>query len=211
MDELVSDVQALLDAAGLSQAHVVGHDWGGAVAWATAARLPQRLRSLSVLATPHPAAMARAALTSTQALKSWYMLFFQLPWLPERLLNPTRPAGRRRFVRILRRSGQQPGEAARDAAALSAPGVLTGALNWYRALPFAGKPIGPVWVPTLYIWGERDAFLGRRAAQLSRCFVRGPYAFLAIPADHWLQNLPEVADLLLRHLTDNGSTEENRR
>jgi pimeloyl-ACP methyl ester carboxylesterase len=86
--------------------------------------------------------------------------------------------------------------------------VLTGALIWYRALPsrghtggHTGSEIGgPISAPTLYVWGEHDAFLGRRAAELTEQFVRGPYAFHALAAGHWLQDLPETAQLLLAHL-----------
>ena len=84
--ETTGDVLALLDAAGLESAHVVGHDWGGMVAWALGAWHPDRVRTLTVLSVPHPAAMAKAMVTSTQALKSYYMGLFQLPLLPERLL-----------------------------------------------------------------------------------------------------------------------------
>ena len=83
---LVDDVLALLDAAGLSSAHVVGHDWGGAVGWALAAWHPWRVRTLTVLSVPHPAAMAQAMVSSDQALRSSYMAFFQLPVVPERVL-----------------------------------------------------------------------------------------------------------------------------
>ena len=84
--QLVDDVLALLDAAGLERAHVVGHDWGGALVWALGAWHPDRVRTLSVLSVPHPGAMAQAMLTSDQALRSSYMGAFQVPLLPERLL-----------------------------------------------------------------------------------------------------------------------------
>ncbi len=93
MSELGSDVVALLDAAEIERAHVVGHDWGAAVAWTVAAAAPERLLSLTALSVPHPAAMRRAALTGTQGLKSWYMLMIQLPWLPELQLGSAPPAG----------------------------------------------------------------------------------------------------------------------
>src|SRR3954463_14957615 len=86
MRELTADVLALLDAAELGSAHVVGHDWGGIVGWALAAWHPERGRTLTAVSVPHPAAMARAFVTSDQALRSWYMGLFQLPVLPEQLL-----------------------------------------------------------------------------------------------------------------------------
>src|SRR3954451_6312569 len=85
--ETTADVLALLDAAGLRSAHVVGHDWGGVVAWALGAWHPDRVRTLTALSVPHPAAMAKAMVTSDQGLRSYYMGLFQLPLLPEGLLT----------------------------------------------------------------------------------------------------------------------------
>src|SRR3954469_15540296 len=87
ISELVDDVLALLDAAGLSSVHVAGHDWGGAVAWQLAGLHPERVRSLTVLSTPHPRALLVAARKSTQLLRSGYMAFFQLPILPELIIH----------------------------------------------------------------------------------------------------------------------------
>ena len=201
VSELAGDVVALLDAAGVERAHVVGHDWGAVAAWAVAAEHPQRLHSLTAVSVPHPSAMLKAGVSSTQALKSWYMLFFQLPWLPELLLAPHRPAGRRRLVRALVASGQERSAAERDAAALAQPGVFSGALNWYRALPF-NRQIGRVSVPTLFIWGRRDAYIGRRAASLCGRYVDGPYEFRELPGNHWIQ--ADVYYPLLTHLAAHG-------
>ncbi len=201
MSELAGDVVALLDAAGVERAHVVGHDWGAAAAWAVAAAHPERLLSLTAVSVPHPSAMIKAITSSTQLLKSWYMLFFQLPWLPEVILGPRRPRARRRLVRALVASGQERGAAERDAAALAQPGVFTGALNWYRALPF-NKPLARVSVPTLFIWGRRDAYIGRRAASLCSRYVTGPFEFREFPGDHWIQS--DIYYPLLTHLAANA-------
>ncbi len=83
---IADDAVALLDAAGVDQAHVLGHDWGGMAAWALAGLHPERVASLTVLSTPHPAALGWSFTHSSQGLRSWYMGFFQLPWLPERLI-----------------------------------------------------------------------------------------------------------------------------
>lgn len=202
LPNLVADVEALLDAADVDQAHIVGHDWGGAVAWALAAKAPERVLSLSVLTTPHPAAMARSMVTSNQAAKSWYMLFFQLPWLPEKLLDPGKPASRKRFVQSLQTSGQDKASAERDADLMAEPGVLTGALNWYRAVPLS-KPTGPVDVPTLYVWANGDVALGRKAAELTARYVKGPYTFKEIASSHWV-TADDITDLLLPHLAANA-------
>lgn len=206
--ELVSDVIALIDAADLDQVHLVGHDWGAAVAWGVAAQAPERLASLTALAVPHPTAFTKALFTSSQFRRSWYMLFFQLPWLPERLLDPRRPAGRKRFIKGLLATGQRPEQAERDADALAIPGAMTGALNWYRALPFAGRPLGAVSVPTLYIWSRGDTALGRKGAELTANYVTGPYTFLEIDGSHWIQ--PDVADPLLAHLAWNLQPHANQ-
>jgi pimeloyl-ACP methyl ester carboxylesterase len=198
MSQLVSDVIALVDAADLDRVHVVGHDWGGAVAWAVAAEHPDRLLSMTSLSTPHPSAMLRSMLSSNQLLKSWYMLVFQLPWLPERLLDPKRPAGRKRLVGSLRSSGLSREEAQAAADALAVPGVTTGALNWYRGLPFSGTGVDKVTVPVLYVWSTGDQFLGPRAALLTERYVMGPYTFVEIEGSHWIQ--AEAAEPLLAHL-----------
>jgi pimeloyl-ACP methyl ester carboxylesterase len=203
ISELVSDVIALIDAADLDHVHLVGHDWGAAVAWAVAAEAPERLASLTALSVPHPTAFTRAVLTSSQALRSWYMLFFQLPWLPERLLDPCRPGGRQRLIKALVSSGQTQEQAERDAEALAIPGALTGALNWYRALPFSGRPLGAVSVPTLYVWSNGDHALGRKGAELTARFVTGPYTFKEIGGSHWIQG--DVADLVLAQLATSGA------
>jgi pimeloyl-ACP methyl ester carboxylesterase len=197
---LVDDVLALLDSAGAQQAHVVGHDWGGFVAWALAADAPQRVRTLTVLSTPHPAAMTKAMLGS-QALRSWYIGLFQVPWLAERVLAP----GSRGWRLLL--TGLPREQVERYSARMREPGALTAALDWYRALPrevaFPSVRVGRITVPTLYKWGNRDPGLGRAAAQATADMVSGPYRFdELLGAGHWLPelNADEVASRLLEHL-----------
>jgi pimeloyl-ACP methyl ester carboxylesterase len=185
---LVDDTLALLDAAQVQRAHVVGHDWGGFVAWALAADRPDRVQSLSVLSTPHPAAMRRAALRG-QALRSWYIGTFQLPGLPERLLAP----GSRGWAQLMR--GLPPQAKEHFTERMSEPDALGAALDWYRALPrelaSPSVHVGRIGVPTLYVWGTRDPALGRAAALATADYVTGPYRFEAVVgAGHWL---PEAA------------------
>lgn len=198
--ELVDDVLALLDAAGLVSAHVVGHDWGGAIAWLLAAWHPKRVRSLTVLSTPHPRAMLRSMRSGRQALKSRYILFFQLPWLPEFVL-------RRTLETVLLRSGL-PGEfAAHNAQRMREPGALTGALNWYRAMPLSPPTLrsrstsptaGTHPMPTSYVWGSQDPYLGRTAAYLTHRYATPPYRFTELNASHWLPETHpiEVAEVI---------------
>lgn len=204
ISELVTDVVALLDAASLRRVHLVGHDWGGAVAWAVAQRHPERLASLTVVSTPHPAALAWAMTHSDQALRSWYMLAFQLPWLPELVLGPTLPA-------LLRRLGLPGPEAQRYAVRFREPGAGTAELNWYRAMPASGMlegavrrlaaPRGPggrparVTVPTTLVWGSGDPALGRAAAERTGEWVVSDYRFVEVPGGgHWL---PETEPALV--------------
>lgn len=196
MSELVNDVAALADAAGLGRFHLVGHDWGGAVAWACGARLPDRVASLTALSTPHPGAFLRA-LRGRQALHSWYMGFFQLPWLPERLL-----ANRRVFVEMLVRSGLPERYARRYADQLGSPAALRGGINWYRAMALPSSLQGAtskVPVPTLYVYSTGDQFLGREAADATAAYVAGPYRYEVLDGvSHWIpEEVPERLSALL--------------
>jgi pimeloyl-ACP methyl ester carboxylesterase len=203
--EAVDDVLALLDAAGLPAAHVVGHDWGGGVAWALAARHPGRLRSVTALSTPHPAAVQRALLTSDQGLRSYYMGLFQVPLLPERLLLA---GGGTPLRRALRRGGLPDELADHYVARMREPGALTAALNWYRALPWTLRdPVGSVRVPTLHVWSTGDAFLGRAATDATAAHVAAPYRLEVLDGvPHWIPELApdRVADLLVAHVRDHG-------
>lgn len=194
---LVGDVVALLDAAGVDAAHIVGHDWGGAVAWAIAGRHRDRVRSLTVLSTPHPAAMQAAMVRSTQMLRSAYMAAFQVPWLPEAV---SLAAGGRLMRAALTRSGLPAERAARYVRRMREPDALRSALGWYRALPLsAGYGPGRVRVPTTYVWGSRDPFFAPAAARRTGGFVTGPFRELRLDAGHWLpETRPlDVADAVL--------------
>jgi pimeloyl-ACP methyl ester carboxylesterase len=199
--EAVDDVLALIYDAGLRSAHVVGHDWGGAVAWALGAWHPDRVRSLTALSTPHPAAMQRKLLSSDQGLRSYYMGLFQLPVLPERLLL----AGRGSLLRRMLRKGGLPEELVDHyVGRMREPGALTGALNWYRALPVSLRdPVGTVRVPTLHVWSTGDAFLGRAATEASAEHVEGPYRLEVLDdVPHWIPELAagRTAELITAHV-----------
>ena len=193
--ELVADVGALIEASGAHRVHLVGHDWGAVVAWYVAQQLPDRLNTLTALSVPHPAAFVKAFGTSRQALASWYMVFFQLPWLPERLL--LHPRAQRGFLdsRTDRALGQAEMTAMRQA------GALTAALNWYRAMLLSDprKTGKKVTVPTMYIWSEDDIALRGKGARLCADYVVGDYRFERLHGSHWLlDEQPEtIAELLL--------------
>lgn len=205
IDALVDDALAVIDATGDEPVHLVGHDWGGGVAWALAARHPDRLRSLCVVSTPHPGAMRRAC-AGTQLLRSWYIGFFQLPWLPERLLLA---GGGAPLRRALERSGLPADMAARAVERMREPGALTAALNWYRALPLASpsSAIGRIEVPTLYVWSTGDTALGRAAAERTADWVDAPYRFEVLDGvSHWITET--AADTLDRLLVEHVTTYE---
>ncbi|MHA3700602.1 alpha/beta fold hydrolase [Jatrophihabitans sp. YIM 134969] len=195
--ELVRDAVRLIEALDVGPVHLVGHDWGGAIAWSLAARHPELLHSLTVLSTPHPLAF-RSGMLRGQALKSWYFLALQVPRAPEALLR------REGFAaNSLRSSGLDSHGIAAAEAQFAAPGGATAAVNWYRALRFGLPAAGPVAVPTLYVWGERDRFLSRAAARGTAAHVSAPYRFVAVEGGtHWLaeERPGQVADLVLDHL-----------
>ncbi|MFD2093326.1 alpha/beta fold hydrolase [Blastococcus deserti] len=199
--ETTADVLALLDAAGLAKAHVVGHDWGGLVGWALGAWHPDRVTTLTVLSVPHPAAMAKAMVSSDQALRSFYIALFQVPLVPERLLLAGDGAALRR---LLRRGGLPEDVVDHYVARMREPGALSAALGWYRALPWSGRdPVGRVRVPTLHVWSTDDAFLGRAGVEAADQFVEAPYRLEVLEGvPHWIPELaPErVADLVTAHV-----------
>jgi pimeloyl-ACP methyl ester carboxylesterase len=198
--ELASDVLALADAAGAERFHLAGHDWGAALAWYIAGRYPDRVISLAALSVPHPQAFARAMVSGSQAVRSWYMAAWQLPWLPERTLG-------RRDGQALRdmlvRTGLDLASADRYAARAQDPAGLRGPLNWYRAMPFSMRePAGQIRVPTVFAWGNRDRFVSRAAAEMCGRYVTGPYRLAEFDgASHWLpeQAADQVAALLTEH------------
>ncbi len=205
--ETAQDVLALLDAAGLQSAHVVGHDWGGVVGWALGAWYPERVRTLTALSVPHPAAMAKSLVTSDQGLRSYYMALFQLPVVPERLLL----AGGGAALRKTLQRGGLPDEAVdRYVRRMREPGALTAALNWYRALPFGARDgVGRVRVPTLHVWSTGDAFLGRAATEATRQYVTGPYRLEVLEGvTHWIPELAaeRTAELVVAHVRSLGPT-----
>ena len=201
---IVEDIRALIDASGAQRVHLVGHDWGAAAAWAAAAELSDRIATLTALSVPHPGAFLKALVTSRQGLLSWYMYVFQLPWLPEKAALGRSTTGKtgRTLSKFLQNGGQSPEAADRDAQAMADDGVLTAALNWYRAIPLTnlrttGRKIS---VPTLYVWSDRDIALAEKPARDTARYVTGDYRFEILHGvTHWiLDECPDkAADLLL--------------
>jgi pimeloyl-ACP methyl ester carboxylesterase len=197
--ELVGDLGALIDASGAEQVHLVGHDWGAAVAWAAAAEMPQRLKTVSPVSVPHPAAFIKSFLNSRQGLASYYMYLFQLPRIPEWTMSRRNGSF---MAKSLRQAGQTPAVAERDAQAMLEPGALTAAINWYRAIPLSkpGSITQKVSVPTLYVWSDRDIALMPKSAHNTARYVDGEYRFeIMRGVSHWIpdEQPDQLADLLL--------------
>jgi len=184
---LASDVLGVADALGAEHFHLVGHDWGALVAWSTAASAPERLRTLSILSVPHPRSFAAArAHDPVQIQKSGYIDFFQTPDGPEEVFLADEASGLRRAL-----AEMDPTAVDAHVRVLSDPGALTAALNYYRAWDDSLDQIGPVSVPTLFVWSTDDVAIARAGAETTGDWVTGPYRFVELEGlSHWL---PEVA------------------
>jgi pimeloyl-ACP methyl ester carboxylesterase len=203
-DALAGDVVGLLDAVDAPDAHLVGHDAGGAVAWWVALHDPGRVRTLSVANMPHPTAFRRALRRDwEQRFKSWYALFFQVPNVPEFV---ARASGWRVLCEVMRRTSQ-PGtfneaDFDRYRGAWSQPDAYRSMVNWYRAL---GRGVRPeterVDPPTLVLWGARDAFLTRSLALESVQYCDTEHLVVVDDATHWVHHEEpvRVREELVRH------------
>lgn len=205
VQHLVDDVVGLQDAlCGGAPTHIVGHDWGGGVAWVTAMVRPDRVRTLSVLNCPRPRVLQRCLWSNPRQLaKSWYMLFFQLPWLPERRL-----AGG--WVEAIFRGSARPGtftddEIATYARAADVPSMRA-ALGWYRAALRDPGPDGPIRAPTLLLWGNDDRALGAELAEPSLQTAADSRLAWLHGGTHWVQHdrAERVNAELLAHLGAHG-------
>ena len=202
MSELVDDLRALIGASGAQRVHLVGHDFGALVTWFAAAQMPDRLATVTALSTPHPVGGLKALVSSRQAFASWYVYFFQLPRIPERVFVGGRgDAGR--LLKFLVGHGQSSECAQRDARAMVAPGAFTAAVNWYRAMPlnkFLRLLRTKITVPTMHVFSGGDAFLSAEGAHACGRGVSGEYRFEMLPGvSHWIpdEEPDAVADLLL--------------
>jgi len=205
MRELRADVLAIADALGYASFHLVGHDWGGIVAWSLAAERPERISTLTVAAASHPAAVSEALRHTEQRLRMSYVALLRAPMIPEALFNV---AGGALAVRALMATGLERARAERDVSALRRRGA-TGALNWYRATDRDTLAVGEVRVPTLHVWADSDPVFARGTTERSAAFVDAPYHLLELQgATHWIpdQHWEDVEDILLGHLSDHAST-----
>jgi epoxide hydrolase 4 len=211
VDVLVEDVCALIRHFGAERAVVVGHDWGGGVAWGVGMNRPEVVEKLIVLNAPHPAAFLRELRSPGQLLRSSYMLFFQLPVLPEATF---RAGGFALLERTLRTDPVRPHafderDIRRYKRALAQPGALTATINYYRALlrerpreTLAEPPT--ITRPTLLIWGDQDRYLGTNLAHGLDRWVTNLRVEHIPDASHWVQaDRPErVSELMIEFMRD---------
>jgi pimeloyl-ACP methyl ester carboxylesterase len=199
MESLVADVLGIAGALGADRFHLVGHDWGAAVAWVVAGRHADRVLTLTSLSTPHLDAFARSLREGEQRELSSYMDFFRSAGSEAAFLARD-GAMLRGFFAVL--GDEVAGEYVRFLSAGDGA-TLTGGLNWYRANQLGGQELGPIAVPTLFIWGTDDPALGREAADWTAHHVTGPYRYEVLDgAGHWLaeERAGDVTRLLLEHL-----------
>lgn len=204
---LLFDALELIDTFGDGQAHVVGHDWGGQLSWLLAARHSDKVNTLTVLSRPHPQAFVNAFKDDPkQAERSKHHKAFQDMGMAARLLEDDARALRKMFSD----QGVPPVDQAAYLDVLGSVDALDAAINWYRApvqagseQPLAAEPTPAVTVPTLYIWGDADATVGRLAAESTELYVDAPYTFEVLPeVGHFVtdQAGQRVTELLLEHI-----------
>jgi pimeloyl-ACP methyl ester carboxylesterase len=184
MHHLVDDVVALIERVG-GPVHLVGHDWGSAVGWATAMRRPDLIRTWTAISVPHPAAFARAMKVKSQRRRSRYMLLFNIPRLPE--VTARRRGGR--FDRSMRAAGMTAAEVDRFRTEIVEYGALPHALGWYRALPLTkpGSTDAKVTVPTTLVWSDRDIAITRIGVDATEAWVDAPYRLVVLEGvSHWI-------------------------
>lgn len=186
VSELVSDVLALADAIGAERFHLIGHDWGSAVGWATVMAQPERILTWTAISIAHPTAFGEAlASDQDQQARSSYFLLFTLPWVPETLFTLNGMS-----VLMATFSDMRPSQQEEYRAVFAEPGALTAALNWYRqmgASQESGADADPyIGVPSFFIWGNDDPSAGRAAVDGQAKYMIGPYTRLELAGGHWL-------------------------
>jgi pimeloyl-ACP methyl ester carboxylesterase len=202
IERLMDDAMAIAAAAGYGdrRLHLVGHDWGGSIAWALADRHPERLASLTVLSRPHPNAFNRTLLTDVdQAHRSRHHRAFLEPDAADVVLADDAKGLRERLAA----NGVPLAAVEQHLAVLGNKPAMEAALAWYRARGAIRSPLGPIRVPTLYIWGDADDTVGRVAAEGTVDFIAAPFSFevLAGVGHFAADQAPQrVSELLLQHV-----------
>jgi pimeloyl-ACP methyl ester carboxylesterase len=213
IDNLVADIALLIKQLTPNQVTLVGHDWGGAVAWALAIKHPELLKQLVILNMPHLAVMKKHLRSNyKQMLKSWYAMFFQLPFLPEFFCSV---ANNKFLVRSLIKTSNKGTFSKQDFTgyqqAWQQPNALTSMINWYRASKYnVFKANDKVTVPTLIVWGKNDTFLNAQMAHDSLAMCTNGKLLMIDNATHWLHHeKPDEINSLILNFINSNSTYSN--
>jgi pimeloyl-ACP methyl ester carboxylesterase len=205
IERMMDDAMAIVTACGYGDArfHLVGHDWGGSIAWALADRYPQRLASLTVLSRPHPNAFNRALQMpdGDQAQRSRHHKAFLEPNAAEIVLANDAQWLRERWAA----AGVPTAAMEKHLSVIGNKEAMEAALTWYRARGAIRSPLGPIRVPTLYIWGDADDTVGRAAAEGTEDFVAAPYCFEIVSGGgHFVadQSPDRVNEFLLQNIAN---------
>jgi pimeloyl-ACP methyl ester carboxylesterase len=213
VDKIVSDVVAVANAVGFNRFHVIGHDWGGFVAWMVADRYPDRVVTVASLSTPHPEALWESLGYRNQLKRSAYIVGLWLFALPEFVSSYADSL----YLRYHSWDTKIPSEIAEYGKVFREPGALRAAFNWYRAYPIAAPQLSKTAQPSLLIWGVQDKAFGRVAVEKSASYVKGPFQYYELNAGHALMSeIPEVVTAaVISHLQDwgpsNGDAKERAR
>lgn len=216
LEQLEGDISDLIDASGAKSVLLMGHDWGGGIAWSYAMHGTRPIDRLVILNSPHPVLFARALRTKAQLKRSWYMVFFQLPLLPELLLGR---AHARLVASIIRDTAVHRERFPEDELAIyrdnaAQPGALTAMINYYRAMGRAivrgNKRRGSnIRVPTLLLWGEQDTALGKEMTAGTQRFVDKLTLRYIPDASHWVQqDAPKTVNALLEEWLAESRSEQ---
>jgi pimeloyl-ACP methyl ester carboxylesterase len=194
VSELVKDIAALIEATGEKQVYLVGHDWGAAVAWAMAYQYPQLITRLVIINVPHPKVFFNTLMSDVgQMMRSWYIGFFQIPRLPEKIIGLTQ-------YQMLQNSMEKsayPGtftqaDLQRYHQAWQQKNALRSMINWYRAAIRYRNPAATfthkIDIPTLILWGEKDKFLKKKMAKQSLQYCRNGKLYYIPDATHWVHH-----------------------
>ena len=205
MDLLLADIAALIDAAGRDDVTLIGHDWGAVQAWMFAIRRVRPLRRLVIMNVPHPACMQREMRSFRQLRKSWYVFFFQIPWLPEKLLcaREAKAVGDAFEKTAIDKSRFPPEVTAVYRQAALRPGAMRSMLNYYRALvrglrKSASEELPVIETPTLMVWGVQDTALSKETTNGTDQYVADLTLRFLPEASHWVQqDAPETVNAML--------------
>ncbi len=215
LDNLMADVAGLIDASNTKSTVLIAHDWGAVIAWEFAIRQLRDLDRLIILNLPHPAIYTEHAKHWRQGLRSWYVTFFQIPWLPDFLLRINRAWAVGASIRLIAVDRSKFTNRVIDIyrANASSPGATTAMINYYRgavqrpggAPGLSRDPRSKILTPTLMIWGEEDSALGIEMTKGTERYV-DDFTLRTLPGvSHWVQQeAPEMVNAMMKAWFEGG-------